>query len=228
MLIIKELVVVYTKVTVLDNLNLTIEPNQIHGLVGLNGSGKTTLFNTIYGFVKSRKGSIYWNEQPLLRRDVAFLETQNYFYSNITGREYLQLFSTENSSFNLEIWQNLFKLPLDDLIDNYSTGMKKKLAIIGVLKLDKPILLLDEPFNGIDIETSRIIKVLLEKLKQRNKTIIVSSHILETLTNTCDYIHYLENNKIKTTYDKGSLQNIDQDIFKELEKRTSELIDNAI
>jgi ABC-2 type transport system ATP-binding protein len=209
-------------------LNLTIEPDQIHGLVGLNGSGKTTLFNSIYGFIKSRKGSICWNEQPLLRGDVAFLETQNYFYSNITGREYLQLFTTENSSFDLEIWQNLFKLPLDDLIENYSTGMKKKLAILGVLKLDKPIILLDEPFNGIDIETGRIIKVLLEKLKQRNKTIIVSSHILETLTNTCDYIHYLENKKIKATYDKGSLKNIEQDIFKELEKRTSELIDKAI
>ena len=228
MLIIKDLVAAYAKVSVLDNLNLTIEPNLIHGLVGLNGSGKTTLFNAIYGFIKSKRGSICWNGQPVLRRDIAFLETQNYFYSNITGREYLQLFLTKNTSFDLEIWQDLFKLPLDDLIENYSTGMKKKLAILGVLKLDKPILLLDEPFNGIDIETSRIIKVLLEKLKQRNKTIIVSSHILETLTNTCDYIHYLESNKIKTTYDKGSLQNIDQDIFKELEKRTSELIDNAI
>jgi len=102
------------------------------------------------------------------------------------------------------------------------------LALLGILKLNKPIMLLDEPFNGVDLETSRIIKILLEKLRDKNKTIIVSSHIRETLTNTCDFIHYLENKQIKKTYEKDQLGQIDDDIFKTMEEKLTDLINKAI
>lgn len=217
MLTINSLTVSYGKTTVLDNLNLEAEEGMIHGLAGINGSGKTTLFHTIYGFIKPDTGSIQLNGQPLSRKKIALLETQNYFYSNIKGKEYLNLFPDPGGTFSIEPWQELFRLPLDDLIEDYSTGMKKKLALTGILKLDKPILLLDEPFNGIDMEAVRIIQLLLVRLKEKGKTIIITSHILETLTSICDHIHILENKNITRNYRKNDFEKISQYLFGEME-----------
>jgi ABC-2 type transport system ATP-binding protein len=228
MLTINDLRVSYDGEPVLDNLELHMIPGHVHGLIGLNGAGKTTLFNTITGFIKLDKGRGEWCGKPVSRRDIAFLETHNYFYSNITGGEYLNLFKAVNNGFKLDAWQDLFKLPLNELVDNYSTGMKKKLALLGILKLDKPIIFLDEPFNGIDLETGRIIKALLERLKEKNKTIVLTSHILETLTHTCDFVHYLEDKKIKKVYEKEELQQLDKDIFKNIDERTAAILNNAI
>lgn len=102
--------------------------------------------------------------------------------------------------------------------------MKKKLALLGILKQDKPILILDEPFNGLDLETSRIIRSILLELKQQNKTIIITSHILETLTNLCDQIHYLENGKIKVSHDKTNFDVFEADLFKSIEQKNTDLI----
>lgn len=228
MIIIKNLHVIYDKVAVIEDLDLILAPGNIHGLIGLNGSGKTTLLNALYGFIKSSKGTVELNGKALYRRDIAYLETQNYFYPDLTAREYLNLFPVQNNSFDLDTWEGLLQLVLDEFIENYSTGMKKKLALLGLLKMDKPIILLDEPFNGVDMETAKIIKLLLKNLKAKNKTIIVTSHILETLTNMCDFIHHLENKKIKKTYEKVDLDKIDSEIFNLIEQRTVELINKAI
>ncbi|TAN10916.1 MAG: ABC transporter ATP-binding protein [Chitinophagaceae bacterium] len=219
MLTVNSLTVSYGKTTVLDNLNLEAEEGMIHGLAGINGSGKTTLFHTIYGFIKPDTGSIQLNGQPLSRKKIALLETQHYFYSNIKGKEYLNLFPDPGGTFSIEPWQELFRLPLDDLIEDYSTGMKKKLALTGILKLDKPILLLDEPFNGIDMEAVRIIQLLLVRLKEKGKTIIITSHILETLTSICDHIHILENKNITRNYRKSDFEKISQYLFGEMEEQ---------
>ena len=196
MISIEQLTISYNKgVNVIDGLDLSVDGNLIHGIVGLNGAGKTTLLNALYGLVKVKEGQIKFDGEKLSKKKTAYLVTENFFYSNITGQEYLSLF--QNDNFDLTIWNKLFELPLDDLIDSYSTGMKKKLALLGILKQDKQIMILDEPFNGLDIETCRIIRSILLQLKERGKTIIVTSHIIETLTNLCDFIHLLEKGKIK-------------------------------
>lgn len=228
MLTIKHLTVTYGQIPVLDRLNLSLVSNLIHGIVGLNGSGKTTLFNAIYGFLKPEYGTIEWNGQAVSRKHIALLDTQNFFYSLLTAREYLELFPSPEKPFNLEIWKDIFHLPLDELTENYSSGMKKKLALLGVLKLDKPVYLLDEPFNGVDIESSQIIKLVLQKLRRKNKTIVVTSHILESLTNMCDYIHHLENRVIIKTYQKEDLGKVEAELFSKLQKRTVGLIEKAM
>lgn len=158
MITINNLTVSYKKgINVIDNLNLTLEEGLIHGIVGLNGAGKTTLLNTMFGLKKSDAGTILANDREITKKEVAYLVTENYFYSNITGNEYLKLF--KNINFDVLQWNELFNLPLDTVIDEYSTGMKKKLALLGVLKQDKSIIILDEPFNGLDIETCRIIRM---------------------------------------------------------------------
>ena len=87
-MIIKDLCVSYdSQQTVFDSLNLSLELNAIHGIVGLNGTGKTTLFNTMYGLVRCERGTISLNSKALTRDSLSMLPTDNYFYSNITGRE---------------------------------------------------------------------------------------------------------------------------------------------
>lgn len=223
MITIKNLDISYQKnKKVIDSLNLTMEENTINGIVGLNGTGKTTLLNAIYGLKKIDSGTINLKEAAITKREIAYLVTENFFYSNITGREYLSLF--KNKQFNDDKWNELFLLPLNQIIDEYSSGMKKKLAIIGILKQDKPIIILDEPFNGLDIETSRIIRSILLRLKKRGKTIIITSHIIETLTNLCDYIHYLENGKIKYSKEKKEFAEFEKEIFKTIETKNENLI----
>jgi ABC-2 type transport system ATP-binding protein len=212
MIKIHDLVVKYGKHTVLDHLNLSIKASTVHGLVGLNGSGKTTLLNTIYGIKKQEKGDILYHSAPVKRKDTGYLETVNYFYPRIKGKEYLEFFNQQNPAFDIARWKEFFELPLDKLIDDYSTGMKKKLAFLGVICLDREILVLDEPFNGVDMETVQKIKSLLLKLKS-SKTIIITSHILESLLNICDSISYLKGGKIQFTHGKKDFNALEQDIF---------------
>jgi len=223
MITIKNLNISYRKnEPVIDNLNLLIQDGMIHGIVGLNGAGKTTLLNSMFGLKNVDSGEVLNDGNKINKKSLAYLVTENFFYSNITGREYLNLFS--NKEFDLEKWNLLFDLPLDHIIDGYSTGMKKKLALLGILKQDKPLLILDEPFNGIDIETCRIIRMILLRLKENAKTIIVTSHIIETLTNLCDFIHYLEKGKIKYSKDKTGFEDFEREIFDKIENENIELI----
>jgi ABC-2 type transport system ATP-binding protein len=227
MIIIKDLTVSYEKPKkVINGLSLSLGENTIHGIVGLNGSGKTTLLNTLYGLKKPDAGEIRRDESPLTKKQMSYLVTENFFYSNITGREYLALF--KNPSFEDEKWNQLFLLPLDQIIDGYSTGMKKKLALLGILKQDKPIMILDEPFNGLDIETCRVIRSILLRLKEKGKTIVITSHIIETLTNLCDFIHFLENGAIKISHDKTGFNAFEREIFESIENRSIQMIDDLM
>ncbi len=207
---------------VIESLDLDMEDRMIHGIVGLNGSGKTTLLNALYGLKKIKSGSIHYNEAPISKINISFLPTENFFYANITGREYLSLF--KNDAFDLENWNKLFSLPLDNIIDTYSTGMKKKLAFFGVLKQDKPILILDEPFNGLDIEACQVIKTILHQLSNNGKTIIITSHIIETLTELCGRIHHLHKGKIAKSLSKEDFAMFQKEIFETLRDKNEPLI----
>ncbi|MDD2196028.1 MAG: ATP-binding cassette domain-containing protein [Bacteroidales bacterium] len=222
MITIENLYLSYGKKKVIESLDLTISENTINGVVGLNGSGKTTLLNAIYGLKSVESGTIKWQGEKLTKKVISYLVTEPFFYSNITGNEYLSLF--KNSSFDTNRWNELFLLPLDQIVDEYSTGMKKKLAILSVLKQDKPIIIFDEPFNGLDIETCRIIRSILLGLKGKSKTIIITSHIIETLTNLCDYIHYLEGGKILFSKEKEEFKLFEKELFEKLENKSIKLI----
>ncbi|MCW3804810.1 ABC transporter ATP-binding protein [Plebeiibacterium marinum] len=227
MITISNLTISYKKdQDVINSLNLSLDTSLIHGIVGLNGAGKTTLLNSLYGLKKPNEGIIQVDNKKINKKEVSYLVTENFFYSNITGREYLSLF--KNKAFETEKWNKLFSLPLDSVVDGYSTGMKKKLALLGILKQDKPLMILDEPFNGLDIETCRIIRMVLLRLKEKNKTIIITSHIIETLTNLCDYIHYLDKGKIKYSKDKEGFSEFEREVFEKIEHENIELINELI
>lgn len=228
MITIKNLTVSYDrKNPVITSLDLSFEPRNIHGIVGLNGAGKTSLLNTLYGLKKPDEGEISINGQPVDRKQMSFLESENYFYPSITGEEHLNIFKSRSAMFDVDKWNALLKLPLKNLIDTYSTGMKKKLAILSVIRQNKPVMILDEPFNGLDLETVRILRTMLLNLKE-TKTIIITSHILETLTNLCDRISYLEDGKLLFTRTNDQFAEFQEEIYSRIEERNKEAIKGLI
>lgn len=206
MLEIKNISVSFKDKNVLQNLNLEIEEGIILGILGKNGAGKTTLFESLYQSQKY-SGEILWKNQKLLRENISYLETENYFYPYITGREYLSYFAKDKLPKTIELAEK-FQLPLDKYVQYYSSGMKKKLALIGMLMLDKPINILDEPFNGVDFEGVHLLYDIIRELKQNNKMVIISSHIIETLFHTCDRIVTLENGLITNIFEKSDFEKL--------------------
>lgn len=206
MLEIKNISVSFKDKNVLQNLNLEIEEGIILGILGKNGAGKTTLFESLYQSQKYT-GEILWKNHKLLRENISYLETENYFYPYITGREYLSYFAKDKLSKTIELAEK-FQLPLEKYVQYYSSGMKKKLALIGMLMLDKPINILDEPFNGVDFEGVYLLYDIIQELKQSNKMVIISSHIIETLFHTCDRIVTLESGLISNIFEKSDFEKL--------------------
>ncbi|MFH1121696.1 MAG: ATP-binding cassette domain-containing protein [Bacteroidota bacterium] len=196
MIIVENLNFSYGTKPVINKLNWQLEAGCIHGLLGLNGAGKTTLFNLLAGWFKPARGNILYKGKPLQRDICGFMETNPQFYPMITGQEYLDVFRLKNRDFDTDAWNRIFKLPLKDVVDNYSTGMKKRLDLMGILALNREILILDEPFNGLDFEAVRLVQQILPLLVAKGKTIIVSSHITESLTAMCNSISLIRNGEI--------------------------------
>lgn len=206
MLEVRNLNVSFKNQKVLQDFNLNIENGEIVGILGKNGAGKTTFFESLYGSVKF-SGEVILENQHLKREQISYLETENYFYPYITGKEYLSYFKEISNSKYIELIEK-FNLPLNKFVQYYSSGMQKKLALIGMLLLDKPINILDEPFNGVDFEGVHILYDIIGNLKSENKIVIVSSHIIETLFHTCDKIAILQNGQIEKIYEKSEYEQL--------------------
>ena len=192
----------------LEDINMNIGKGTVVGVVGENGSGKTTLFRCIAG-LEDYEGKIISKINPL-KNHLGFLPTEPYFFSKITAREYIRLLcnAREKDASDIEE-KNIFDLPLDKYVSTFSTGMKKKLAFAAILFQENACLILDEPFNGIDIQTSFIISEIILRLKSLQKTLIVASHIFSTLSSVCDEIHLLHQGKLAETFRKEQFTDLE-------------------
>ena len=180
---------------VLKNVNMQFERGNVYGIVGENGSGKTTLFRCIAG-LENYEGEINSELNPL-KNYLGLLLTEPFFFTKITGKEYIRLLCNARKKEISEIDdKNIFDLPLTQYASTYSTGMKKKLALLAILLQENQCFILDEPFNGVDIHSNIIIIDLIHKLKALGKTVIVSSHIFSTLSDTCDEIYLQKDGEI--------------------------------
>ncbi len=184
----------FGKNIVFENINLQFKPGSISGIVGENGAGKTTLFRCIAG-LESYEGRIDSHKSPL-KNHLGYLMTNPYLIDKITGMEYIELFLYAREITIKNIAQhNIFDLPLKEYATNYSTGMKKKLAITAMLLLHNDYFILDEPFSGLDIQSNMLLTEIIQKLRSLNKTILLSSHIFVGLEQLCDVIHLLQKGK---------------------------------
>lgn len=192
----------YGQKQVLKNISMTFSQNKVYGIVGENGAGKTTLFRCIAG-LETFDGEIKSDMKPL-KNYLGLLLTEPYFFSKITGEEYIRLLCNARRvpSGNLRT-RNIFDLPLDQYASTYSTGMKKKLALTAILLQENMCFVLDEPFNGVDIHSNMILTEIIHKLRELNKTVIISSHIFSTLSDTCDEIHLLREGELIKTVGKN-------------------------
>lgn len=181
----------YGKKQVLNSINMELYPGKVYGVVGENGAGKTTLFKCISG-LETYTGTIS-STFDKLKDKLGLLPAEPFFFSKMTGTEYIRLLTNARQvkPENLAA-KNIFDLPLDQYAATYSTGMKKKLALTAILLQENEVFVLDEPFNGVDIQSNLVITEIIKRLQALEKTIVISSHIFSTLAETCDEIFVLK------------------------------------
>lgn len=201
----------YGSKKVLHDINLTFEPGKVYGIVGENGAGKTTLFRCIAG-LEHYDGEITSDLTPL-KNHLGLLLTEPYFFSKITGREYICLLCNARKVPIDDIEsRNVFDLPLNEYAFVYSTGMKKKLALTAILLQGNACYILDEPFNGVDIQSNMLITGIIHTLRAMQKTVILSSHIFQTLSETCDEIHVLHQGELIRSVGKEQFTALEEEM----------------
>ncbi len=212
MIQLKNLTKSYGNKEVLKGITASFAPGGVYGIIGENGAGKTTLFRCLAGLI-NHGGEVLAPEQQLSHR-LGFLQTNNFFLPKMTGREYLRLL-TQARHLRVEDFdaRNIFELPLEEYAENYSTGMKKKLALLGVLLQENEVFILDEPFNGVDIQSNIIITEVIHELKRLGKTVLISSHIFSTLSATCDEIHLLREGSFVRSVTAADYAGLEQEMI---------------
>jgi len=137
--------------------------------------------------------------------------------SHITGWEYLKLYCIARGITTDDFEsRNIFALPLKEYANTYSTGMKKKLALMAVLLQNNEVFILDEPFNGVDIQSNIMISAIIEELKRKGKTVIISSHIFSTLSDSCDTIFLIKDGVISKTAMKAQYADLEDEMKKDI------------
>lgn len=197
----------------LDISDVEIKKNSIIGLVGKNGAGKTTFMEILAGYKKANK---YYIVENLNEKDILFIPSDVSVYEYLTVKEFLD-FIVKYSDTEIDAEFLLLKLAMDDkrntLIEDLSQGMKKKLTLVPLFVKKYSTIILDEPFNSIDLEYIYILKKYLSELKM-DSSIIISSHILETLADICDSVILIENGHIKKHMkDSINIKNLESEIF---------------
>lgn len=195
----------FNNTTIINNVSFQVKQGEIIGLLGSNGAGKTTFLKLISGLLKVDNGEITilrknpWYERDKILTNIGIMIEQPVFYEHLTAFENIQIhLEYMNIKNDIKNILNLVGLEIDNKpISKFSLGMKQKLAIARAISHNPKILLLDEPINGLDPISILEFRKLLKFLKEKNTTIILSSHILNELFETVENIVVLSNGNLE-------------------------------
>lgn len=189
----------------LENISFTAENGKIIGFVGHNGSGKTVLFKCICGLYQVTDGEILINNEKVgigekMPRNIAFTIEEPAFLGDYSGKKNLEfLYELRHKKDNEHIKEIMQKVKLDytsrKKVSKYSLGMKQRLAIAQILIEEAPILIFDEPMNGLDRQGIKEIRELILEEKEKGKIILLASHNSEDIEYLCNEVYELENGK---------------------------------
>lgn len=233
MLKINGLTKVYGDKTAVDNLTLHIKSGEIYGFIGHNGAGKTTTIKACCGILDFDKGEIAIDgvsikDNPLLaKRKLAYIPDNPDLYDFMTGIQFLNfiadIFGVNESERKERIdkYANMFEIK-DDLAQSlsaYSHGMKQKLAIISALVHEPQLIIMDEPFVGLDPKATHLLKNTMKELCKEGKAIFFSTHVLDVAEKLCDNVAIIKNGKLikSGTMDEVKGDASLEDVFLELE-----------
>lgn len=234
MLVIKNLTKIYGEKKAVDDLSLHIKSGEIYGFIGHNGAGKTTTIKSCCGILQFEDGEIMVDgisvkDNPLeCKKRIAYIPDNPDLYDYMTGIQYINfvadIFNVEASERQSRIrkYADMFELT-DDLaqpISAYSHGMKQKLAVIAALVHEPKLIIMDEPFVGLDPKASHLLKETMRELCQQGAAIFFSTHVLEVAEKLCDKVAIIKDGKLIKS---GSMEEVKGDtslekVFLELEE----------
>ena len=233
MLKIEHLTKIYGSKKAVDNLSLHIAPGEIYGFIGHNGAGKTTTLKSVVGILQFEQGEIYINgksirQNPLAcKRELAYIPDNPDLYEYMTGLKYLNfiadVFGIDFALRQQRIayYANLFELTNDlaQPIAAYSHGMKQKLAIIAAWLHEPRLIIMDEPFVGLDPKAAHLLKGLMREVCNNGGAILFSTHVLEVAEKLCDKVAIIKNGRLIRS---GTMEEVKGDdsleqVFLELE-----------
>lgn len=200
----------YGTVVGLNDLSISVGRGEVRGLLGQNGSGKSTLLKSLIGLIRPSSGLVRIlgldvQKAPIeIRRSVGYVPESPRLYEFLTATEYLDFIADVRGLGFEEKKERITRLiqALDlegkqgDTISGYSQGMKQKVAIMGAILHRPRVLLLDEPLNGLDPKSARVVKELVHSLAQEGVTTLFSTHILEIAEAMCDRLTILQNGRL--------------------------------
>ena len=201
---------VYAGIPAVENVSFRIVPGEILGYLGPNGSGKSTTVKMLTGLLQPTRGEILLDGQPMASDPISYKLRLGYvpeepqLYSFLSGREYLQLTGRlrglTQPALDRKIDDRLALLGLStarfSAIASYSKGMRQKILLASALLHNPDLVILDEPFSGLDVSTAQVLKALLKDLAMAGKMILYSSHVLEVVEKVATRVIILHKGKI--------------------------------
>ena len=236
MLKIEHLTKLYGEKKAVDDLSLHIRAGEIYGFIGHNGAGKTTTLKAVAGILQFDAGEIIVNgksirTQPLdCKRDMAYIPDNPDLYEYMTGIKYLNfiadIFGVDAQTRHERIrkYADLFELTADlaQPIAAYSHGMKQKLAIISAWLHDPKLIIMDEPFVGLDPKAAHTLKGMMRELCDAGGAIFFSTHVLEVAEKLCDKVAIIKGGKLIRSGTMEEVKGDDslEEVFLELEEES--------
>lgn len=226
----------YKNKKAIDNISMEVKEGEIFGFIGHNGAGKTTTIKSVVGIHNFEEGDVLINSKSIkkypieCKKEIAYIPDNPDLYESLTGIGYLNFISDifkvdkKEREEKIKYYSKEFEIDkaLGDLISSYSHGMKQKLAIISALIHSPKILILDEPFVGLDPKAAFTLKVIMKEFCKHGGCIFFSTHVLEVAEKICDKIAIIKDGKLVTC---GETEKVKGD--KSLENIFMEMIDNG-